>query len=112
MSVQDKTPVIVANDDDPIQVNENFNTLRGEYEKRRKALDNGEIKPPEGLNDIQLAVWKKEQDEITANMISEQIKLIAIMRRTTQGPAKRGGKRAKSAPIDLDAMSDELSKMA
>ena len=99
-------------EDDPIVINERFNALREQYEARRQMIAKGQLLPPEGLSEIALAAWKKEQDEITAGMISEQIKLIAMLRRTTQGPAKKGGKRAKNAPINLADMDEELAKLA
>lgn len=99
-------------DEDPLVLQARFDALRAEYEERRQAIAKGTLCPPAGLEEIALAAWRKEQDEITANMISEQIKLLAMLRRTTQGPARKGGKRAKKAPVDLDSLDEELAKLA
>lgn len=99
-------------EDDPLTLQARFDALRAQYEDRRQKIAKGELVPPPGLEEIALAAWRREQDEITANLISAQIKLIALQRRTTQGPARKGGKRAKKAPIDLDALDDDLAKLA
>lgn len=68
------------------------------------------FQPPRGdMSEVELTEARRAWEETSKLMIREQIEILAVLRRTSAGPARKGGTRAKKAPLDLGAF---LAKVA
>ena len=83
-----------------------LNQLRQLYASRPKHFQ----APPGMVDEVAIAAARAAFDAETQHLIREQIATISFLRRTSAGPAKKGGKRAKSAPLDLSSMMAQLAK--
>lgn len=63
---------------------------------------------PSGATEEEAAAAKLQWDYKLADLINEQLGLIMKLRKTSTGPAAKGGKRAKKAPLDLKALEESL----
>ena len=66
--------------------------------------------PPPGMPDELVELSRKAWDEETASLVREQLTILSKLRRTSAGPARKGGTRAKKAPLDLGALISQLAK--
>ena len=50
----------------------------------------------------------KDFEETLRKKVMRQLEILALLRRTASGPARAGGKRAKRAPLDLEALESSV----
>lgn len=91
----------------PIELEARFRALRARYLARSELAREGKHIQP-GLSEEARSEAVAAFEAETAQLIQEQLSIIARLRRTATGPAKAGGKRAKKAPIDLAALANDL----
>lgn len=92
----------LLNEDDPVVLNSHLDRLVAEYAQLKI-----ELAKAKAANDEPLIAALSESAKL---MVHDQIAIISKLRRTSSGPAKAGGKRAKKAPLDLAAALANLMK--
>lgn len=97
------TPLTEA---DAITLSSRLEDLRRIWAARSKVF----IAPPGEHSEVELSLLRKQWEAESQSLIREQIAIIAKLRRTSAGPAKKGGKRAKTAPLDLGALLTNIMK--
>jgi hypothetical protein len=59
-------------------------------------------------SDLENATAAREFHDRMGALMKEQLTIYATLRKTAAGPAAKGGKRAKKAPLDLSALEDSV----
>lgn len=109
MSTDNPVPLVpgeILNDADRLALSARLDQLRRANAHRPK-----HFQAPPGLDEVTLAAERARWDAETQALIREQLTILAQLRRTSAGPARKGGKRAKSAPVDLGSMLAKLANM-
>jgi len=89
---------------DPIKLNARLNDARAE---QLAMMKKGWIPDPR-FSEEENSTAQVEWEAKLQALIREQMGIIFVLRKTSTGPAKAGGKRAKKAPIDLSAVDDAI----
>ena len=85
-----------------------LNDRLAQLHQEQKALMATGCPPNPNISDYENAILRKNYEETLAAKVKEQLAILATLRTTAAGPAKAGGKRAKKAPIDLEALESSL----
>jgi len=102
MSVE--RPALSITETDPIKLDNRLRELQAE-QIRRKSLG---LQLPEGASQSEADRLRRCWNEETALQIKEMIGITMKLRRTSAGPAAKGGKRAKRAPLDMESVIMDL----
>jgi hypothetical protein len=98
MSVE--RPALEITESDPIKLDNRLRELQA-AQLRRKIQG---LQIPEGTSQGEADRLRREWNSSYALEIKEMIGITMKLRRTSAGPAAKGGKRAKRAPLDMDAV--------
>lgn len=89
---------------DFVSLNARLLALRSEQlELRRRGFT-----PDPNLSDAENSALAAAFQDRLRLMVREQLSILAALRKTSSGPAKQGGKRAKKVPLDLDALENSI----
>lgn len=85
-------------------LNVRLNALRAEMLEMKTMGFLPDANLSEAENHKLAAAFQEKQRQL----VLESLSILAALRKTSSGPARAGGKRAKKAPLDLDALEASI----
>lgn len=96
------SPGTLIEEDDPLKLNARLNEAQAEQ------LSIPDWKPDAARSDEENAKSRQAYDDKLRGLIHEQMGIIFKLRKTATGPAAKGGKRAKKAPVDMVSLEESI----
>lgn len=90
--------------EDPLMLNELLRELMRDQQERKRVG----LVIPEGTPQAEADRLRREFNAQTATNTRRMITIITRLRKTSAGPAARGGKRAKAQPVDMTSFAMSL----